>query len=272
MSQRINSRVTLSGVVCRPALAQDKADMLALTARIWEGHDYLPQVWDDWLLDSTGRLVVARLDGRLVGLGKLTCLAQGQWWVEGLRVHPDFEGHGIASHLHEYLLAAWQQLGSGVLRLATSAKQLPIHHLCDRTGFIKVAEVSSFRAPALDEPAHGFARLTAANWDQVQSMLANSPSVHLAGGLWDLGWEWATPRQAFLERAAGQGLVFGWRNGRGLLVLRIDEDEDDPLSPLPWVQILACGLDDLPGLLLDYRRLAFELGYPQACWMASLKS
>lgn len=244
--------------------------MLSLTARIWEGHDYLPQVWDDWLLDSAGRLVAARLDGRLVGIGKLTRLALGQWWFEGLRVHPDYEGRGIASHMHEYLLASWQDVGSGVLRLATSAKRLPIHHLCYRTGFGKVAEVTSYRAPVLDDPVHGFTQLPEANWDQVQPMLANSPTVSLAGRLWDLGWEWAAPRQAFLEQAVGRGLAFGWRSGRGLLVLRIDEDEDDPLSPLPWVQILACGLDDLPDLLLDYRRLALALGYSQACWMAGL--
>ena len=261
---------SLAGLVCRPALAGDKCAMLALTAQIWDGNDYLPQVWDTWLLDSVGRLVVAEMRGRLVGLGKLTCLAPGQWWVEGLRVHPEMQGFGIASHLHEYLLQAWRRLGSGVLRLATSAKRLPIHHLCYRTGFEKVAEFTAFRASSLNERVAQFIPLSEPTLDPAMQLAATSPSMTFAGGLWDLGWEWAEPTRAFLSRAAAQGLAFWWAEQRGLLVLRIDEDEDDPLSPVPFVQILACSLDDLPELLKDYRRLAAGLGYRQAAWVAGM--
>ena len=262
--------VSLAGLVCRPALAGDKRAMLALTASIWDGNDYLPQVWDSWLLDSVGRLVVAELHGRLVGLGKLTCLAPGQWWVEGLRVHPEMQGLGIASHLHEYLLQAWIRLGSGVLRLATSAKRLPIHHLCYRTGFEKVAEFTAYRAPSLNEQSAQFAPLTEPELDSAMQLAATSPSMTFAGGLWDLGWEWAAPTRTFFRRATAQGLAFWWGDRRGLLVLRIDEDEDDPLSPVPFVQILACSLEDLPALLNDYRRLAAQLGYRQAAWVAGM--
>jgi GNAT superfamily N-acetyltransferase len=270
MPELKRSSSKLSGLVCRPALAQDKPGMQALTAEIWEGHDYLPRVWDEWLLDATGRLVVAEVKGRLVGLGKLTFLAPGQWWVEGLRVHPEFEGLGIASHLHEYLLKAWEKLGYGVLRLATSAKKLPIHHLCSRTGFEKVAEFTSFRADALPEPVDCFAPLASTKIDQVLEMAVSSPSMRYSGGYWDLGWEWAAPTPEFLADASAQGLAFGWRGERGFLVLRIDEDEDDPQSPMPWLQIMACGLEDVAGLLKDYRRLTAQLGFRQAGWMAGM--
>jgi GNAT superfamily N-acetyltransferase len=244
--------------------------MLALTARIWDGHDYVPQVWDGWLLDSIGRLMVAEKQGRIVGLGKLTCLAPDQWWVEGLRVHPDLQGLGIASHMHAYLLQSWEQIGSGVLRLATSAKRLPIHHLCYRTGFKQVAEFSDFRAPALHEPVDRFSPVTEALLDQALQLAIASPGLALSAGLWDLGWEWAAPTRIFLARAVERQLAFWWRKDRGLLVLRIDEDEDDPLSPAPFVQILGCSLVDLPDLLQDYRRLAAGMGFRQAGWVAPL--
>jgi GNAT superfamily N-acetyltransferase len=268
----LNWRPTLlpDSLVCRPALARDKPGMLALTAQIWDGHDYVPQVWDDWLLDSVGRLMVAEMQGRIVGLGKLTCLALDQWWVEGLRVHPDLQGRSIASHMHAYLLRTWEQIGSGVLRLATSAKRLPIHHLCYRTGFKQVAEFSAFRAPALNEPVDRFSPVAEAQLDQALQQVVASPSLALSAGLWDLGWEWAAPTQAFIAQAVGMELAFWWRKDRGLLVLRIDKDEDDPLSPAPFVQVLACSLVDLPELLQDYRRLAAELGYRQAGWTAAL--
>ncbi len=192
--------------------------MLALTAQIWDGHDYVPEVWNGWLLDAVGRLIVAELRGRIVGLGKLTCLAPGQWWVEGLRVHPELQGTGIASHMHDYLLRSWEQIGSGVLRLATSAKRLPIHHLCYKTGFRKIAEFSAFRAPALHEPSDQFSSVTEESIDQALQLAIASPSLALSAGLWDLGWEWAAPTRAYLAQAVERGLAFWWRNQRGLLV------------------------------------------------------
>jgi hypothetical protein len=78
-------------VTCRPAQVDDTPDVLELTHTIWEGEDYNPQVWQDWLADTQGLLAVAEHDGRVLGLGKLTCLAAGQWWLEGLRTHPEFE-------------------------------------------------------------------------------------------------------------------------------------------------------------------------------------
>jgi hypothetical protein len=221
-------------------------------------------------LDATGRLVVAELEGRQVGIGKLTFLAPGQWWVEGLRVHPELEGLGIASHLHEYLLAAWERLGSGALRLATSAKRLPVHHLCSRTGFDKAAEFTGFQAGALHEPVDRFSPLAFTDLDQAFEMALSSPSLRYSGGYWDLGWEWAAPVPDFLARAASEGRAFSWRGGFGLLVMRIDEDEDDPHSPMPWVQLLACRLAYLEDLLKDFRCLAARLGYSWVGWMAGM--
>jgi len=45
-------------LVCRPALPKDTPDVLELTRTIWDGHDYLPAVWDDWLRDYDGMLAV----------------------------------------------------------------------------------------------------------------------------------------------------------------------------------------------------------------------
>ena len=96
--------------VCRPALPKDTPQVLELSGHIWEGHHYIPSVWEDWLGDAHGLLCVVEYGKRMAGFGKLTRLSASQWWLEGLRVHPDFEGRGIASHIHDYLLQYWLQL------------------------------------------------------------------------------------------------------------------------------------------------------------------
>jgi hypothetical protein len=41
----------MSSVQIRPAQAADKPAVETLCAQIWEGEDYVPQVWDTWLAD-----------------------------------------------------------------------------------------------------------------------------------------------------------------------------------------------------------------------------
>ena len=98
-------------VVCRPGLPLDTPGMLKLTSQIWEGEDYVPKVWHEWLFDPDGLLCVAELQGKVVGIGKLTRLSERDWWLEGLRVHPQYEGQRIASRIHSYLLEIWQKIG-----------------------------------------------------------------------------------------------------------------------------------------------------------------
>jgi GNAT superfamily N-acetyltransferase len=257
-------------IVCRPALPKDCADVLELTKQIWDGHDYLPQVWSRWLEDPLGLLGVAEYGGRVVGTVKLTLLAPGQWWLEGLRVHPEFEGRGFASHLHEYALDFWQRHGEGTLRLATASHRLKVHHLCERSGFIKKTELSSFLASALNGPAPGFLEVKADEVEETWALMRGSPTLAQAAGLMDLGWQWAEPTAQLLRVAASAGHAWWWRDRQGLLLA--SEDTTDEGEQLALLQLVACSAADLVELLLDYRRLAGSLGYSQASWTAPLAS
>ena len=132
-------------VVCRPALPLDFPGMLELTSQIWEGDDYVPKVWQAWLIDPEGLLAVAEFKGKVVGLGKLTKLSQQDWWLEGLRVHPQFEGRGVASRIHKYLLDTWEKIGSGTIRFATVSTREPVKHLAQVNGFHLAGEYSTFK-------------------------------------------------------------------------------------------------------------------------------
>jgi len=46
----------------------------------------------------------------VIGLSKLSRLSEQDWWLQGLRVHPEFEGRGVASQLNEALMQVWQAL------------------------------------------------------------------------------------------------------------------------------------------------------------------
>lgn len=257
---------SLARVVCRPALLKDTADMLELTSHIWEGNDYLPQVWAEWLADPDGFLAVAEYNGRLAGIAMLEFLQPGEWYLAGLRVHPEMEGRGIAGQLHDYLLETWQRRHArGVIRLSTHRP--PVKHLCERTGFKLRCEYTIFVAPSLPEPVETFTPITQDQVAQVLALAYSSPVFDWHARMYGHGWSWSDPQPKFIQQALEKGRAWLWRDGLGALVTGEDSDDD---GPLPLIELLGCPLEHLPELLLDYRRLAAAQGYQKAGWVASL--
>ena len=259
-------------VVCRTALPKDTPDVMELTKTIWDGEDYVPYVWSEWLGDPEGLLAVAEFGARVVGLSKLTRLGPAEWWLEGLRVHPDFEGRGFASHLHDYLLDYWQRIGSGVIRLGTASFRKPVQHLCERTGFSKVAEYSIFSAPTLPEidPNSTGSKFTPLVIDEVNSavdLARQSPSMDLVYGLMDTGWKWATPDKQHIQAAIQTSQAWWWHKPRGLLILRSEEEKGIKSAV---IQLIACPVSEMVQCLGDFRQLAGINGYDRTGWLAGL--
>lgn len=259
-------------VVCRPALPKDTPDVMELTSTIWEGQDYVPKVWQEWLADSHGLLAVAEYGGRVVGLIKLSRMNTDEWWLEGLRVHPQYEGRRIASQLHDYIMDIWQRNFRGALRLATASHRLAVHHLCERTGFQKLAELTSFAAttktPGNDHLAeNGFTTLEMEDIPKALEFLHADLLFQMNGAMMDLGWQWVKPSQKYLQEAIERQHAWWWRH-QGLLL--VTEDRNDQGELLPIIQLAACPMETLKDFLLEYRWLAGRLGYNKAGWVASL--
>ncbi len=269
-------------VTCRTASAEDTADMLALTKTIWEGDDYVPEVWDEWLADPHGRLVVAEHEGKVIGLGKLSRLSGLDWWLQGLRVDPAYEGHGVASQIHAEIVTTWERMGNGSLRLLTSAKRAAVHQLCARTGFVKVGEYVFCSAPGGEPGSEAPADLAAGSQQptlpfrpvmteevpEATDFATNSPIRDLTGELIDLGWELAVPRPRYTQEAVERRQAWWWRGHQGLLILHEDQ-EDQPEQTRLAIEVLACPAADICSLLLDFRRLAGGFGYREVYWMVA---
>jgi GNAT superfamily N-acetyltransferase len=129
--------------IYRDARPEDKAEVLALTAHTWEFGDYIQYVFDDWLADPDGRFLVAQeqTSGRIVAIDKLTMLSPTEAWFEGLRVHPDFRGRGLAGRLQKYMIGEAARLRAQAVRLTTLATNTPVHLACYRDGFTFKAAV-----------------------------------------------------------------------------------------------------------------------------------
>jgi hypothetical protein len=48
-------------LLLRKATAADQAAVLHFCANTWEGGDYIAEVWDDWLNDSSSMLTIVKV-------------------------------------------------------------------------------------------------------------------------------------------------------------------------------------------------------------------
>jgi len=105
-------------VICRPASIKDTPDVMDLTCKIWDGEDYVPAVWTEWLCDATGELAVAECDNRVIGLGKLTRLSSEDWWLETLKAqglpHSFTITYWTSGSIKEVVKSVWQPPHSGI--------------------------------------------------------------------------------------------------------------------------------------------------------------
>ena len=296
-------------VDCRPARQSDTADVLELTRTIWDGHDYVPEAWTGWMGDPQGLLAVAEYQGRVLGLGKLTRLSSDDWWLEGLRVHPEYQGRGVASQLNDYLLAHWLQIGNGALRLATSSERVQVHHMCQRNRFIKVADFTWYVAPRLDDwgqnsgakgPIQASSQEAASYVDLPKSIKtedgSNASNLSIPDRIFRLlGLQEIPQAVTFARQSPSLQLSNGlmdlfwrwapprdvffvpeverqrawWWRGKQGLLITGD-DEDDEGNPTAIIKLLVCSMEDIPDILEDFRRLAAVLGFPKAGWLAPL--
>ncbi len=174
---------------------------MELTRDVWEGHDYIPAVFDRWVADAGAAFQAAELDGVVVGLHRIRPYAPGLVWYEGLRVASTHRGRGIARAMVSSAIEEAREQGFREMRLGTGAVRL-----FESAGFRPLVEVRWWRAPRVEggEPARipdaGEARKL---WPAV----ASSPGFELYQGVSpdfngarDLG-----PEE--LERLAGEGML-----------------------------------------------------------------
>jgi len=249
-----------SPIVCRPALPMDEEPVLAFVAELFDGDDYVPHVWRDWLTDEAGLLAVAERGGTIVGQGHLADLGWGETWLEGLRVRTDAQGEGVGSHLHDYFIDRWLATAAPVVRLATNVERTAVQRLCERTGFHRLFAFDVANAgPADGPPADGW---LLAPISESAGLAEGLPSyLGDSAGLIDLGWRFAEPKAARLEQveALRLGRIEG-RPGQALFCVWPGEAE---------AQVAAIGAeaDDLGDLLLAFRRGMGEADIERVTWL-----
>lgn len=246
--------------VLRAARPEDRAEIRELREGGFGAFDPHLDRFDAWLADRAGAFVVAVLDGRVVGCAKLTELDAGQWWLEGLRVHPQYRGRGVAHRLVSHRIALWRERGGGALRAQVASYQAHVQRIFVDLGLSPVATYIDVVAgpvdgdPELVQLAHGDVA-----W--MHELLERSVSLAAARGLVEQHLQWHRPR---VERLVHAGCAYGWRGRQGLVLAHEDIARDQ------WRVWLATSPGDQVALTRAVRGLPRTRTPPESrarvCW------
>lgn len=249
----------------RPAGPVDRQAMERVCAHTWDWGDYVPEVWEDWLADEAGLVLVGEWAGRVVALSKITFHSNGQVWLEGMRVEPDYRRRGIAGRFLEYSIDYARHAGARVVRLGTSSSNQAVHAIAARNGMVRVGTYALRSAGARPEgPAP--VRLGLDRVAEVHAVLRAGPVFHHGRGLYSVDWAWQELSDRRLEELLAAEQVIGWQAAgetlEAVAVLAVDA-EDGRL----WIGLVDGTVEGVGQLARASRRVAFEIGAEKAAIM-----
>lgn len=225
----------------RPARPEDKATVVEFTRTIWEGRDYLPEVWDQWLIDPNGRLFVGEVEGRPVATGRVALLSPGQAWMEGLRVDPNFRGRGYARRMHDFAVeTALAMPGVERIGLSTSSGNEAVQHMCRESGMSLVVACRSVAAAGEANDAPEPVVFSPADFDALWPFLADSECARLMQNHVADGWRFPLLSESLLSRLLAEARVVGYvRDGRPVVAALLGDNKGQEEV---WIGFLA-GVD-----------------------------
>ncbi len=121
--------------IIRPLRKSDREDVLEIARHTWEGHDYIPYIFDSWLEDKDSHPVGVEYNDHIIALANLRVIDDGRTgWMEALRVHPNHRGKGLATALTQYVVRLAENIPVYCIRYTTSVGNETSLHLAEAVG------------------------------------------------------------------------------------------------------------------------------------------
>jgi ribosomal protein S18 acetylase RimI-like enzyme len=180
-------------VEIRPAQPEDKVPVLAFSQQSFDWGDYIEHVWDDWISDPSGELVVATQDDVPVGVAFVTMLTETEAWYQGVRVAPEMRGQGIGTALTRHCAHRARELGAEVVRAIVEGSNAASQTMMQRAGYVQVGAFAVFTAETAEVTADQYVGPLISQpgpdrLDAIWAWLESSNLVSLNGGLLLDGW------------------------------------------------------------------------------------
>ena len=199
-------------VQVRKARQDDRPRILAISSKIWDGDDYVPELLESWYADTAGELVVAVIDDTVIAFAHRTWVLPGIAWFEGIRTDPAHQGRGAGKAITEYLIRSARDAGATHIHLSTYIDNESSIHIIESYGFQLAATFTYLERPGdLPPPkeTREIPQLRPLSEQETIAFVENSDYLSLAGHRFSHGWKFLPfdhdPRAAISPLAYRRG-------------------------------------------------------------------
>ncbi len=193
---------------------------------VWEGHDYIPAVWVQWLANPAYLIFMVEINKRVAGFYALGIQkgseSKAGWWM-GVRVAEDFKRRGLARQMAENAFQEAKRNGLDFLRFATNEFNQPMHRIAGQLNFRLVNYYSLISTPYAPESLDGLKvkKLTEEDLESGWNFIISSSDWQSGEGLVCDSWTWLNLEQADFKARVKNGLVYGIQEGSQFSALGI---------------------------------------------------
>lgn len=165
----------------------DETSVRELCKDIWEGNDYVPDRFSNWIKEDNSNPIGLFADGKLVALGNLEAAPDSPFaWIKGLRVNTSRQHEGHGTKLVEHMIDLARKRGIKKLRYATSSRNEHSVHLAKKLGFAMANSIGYFRLSNPYPPHPAPSPITVplmVNSERLHKVLFSTPELVESGTL-----------------------------------------------------------------------------------------
>ena len=189
----------------RNGVASDLEQISELCKSIWNGRDFLPTVWNNWISNEIGSFIVVESENQILGVYH-HYLLDSDSWLETLRVHEQYRRQGIAQFMIKDYLERSKKLNAVNSRLVTSIKNTASRNLFEKHGFSEVlrSQYCSIELETITTNSTHTEFSILKDSKQIYSLLKESPMDDRLIPLW---WRWWQQSDSILSELSDNSFI-----------------------------------------------------------------
>lgn len=190
-----NQEITL-----RPLEEKDRLAVLNISAEVWEGTDYVPNVLDQWLKQEKGVALGLFDKLGLQGFAKLSFINETTAWMEGIRVAKASRGKGYGKILTDALVEIARKKACTKCQLSSFIENYESLQIIKKKGFVEkwAYKYMEFDAGSIDFEyvekillayrIRCVKKVEGADFDALVAHLKEAEGTQNKGGYWSFDW------------------------------------------------------------------------------------
>lgn len=205
---------------------EDYADIVDICKDIWDGTDYLPELFHGWVEDRGLFLGAVDTDtGRVIGTDKYSILHDGTGWLEGLRTHKAYRGRGIGRELSVRTFeAALEDLRKGKINkiaFSTHISAVESITLMKSMGFrLEQAYTFLYKDYECIKDGLGLEAFTVEDWAPSYEEFKELPYIRRRNGMLPFTFTFQEPTPALYRELLEGGCFISVNGYKGLIKLK----------------------------------------------------